>query len=112
MKDPEGWARRLEGIEADIVCVGHSHMQFNLMTKGVVVLNPGSVGQPRDGDPRAAYAIIDNGRIELKRIEYPIDRAIAAMDATDLPDRAKQLYAHGLRHGRLDAPADPGDAAG
>ena len=54
LKDPETWAKRLQNVDADIVCVGHSHMQFNLEVDGVVVLNPGSVGLPRDGDPRAA----------------------------------------------------------
>lgn len=101
MKDPGTWARRVSGMEADIVCVGHSHMQFNLVADGVVVLNPGSVGQPRDGDPRAAYAVIEDGRILLKRVEYPIEETIARMDATDLPDRAKRLYNEGLRLGRL-----------
>ena len=60
MTDRETWARRLQNVEADIVCVGHSHMQFNLRAEGIVVLNPGSVGHPRDGDPLAAYAIIDD----------------------------------------------------
>src|SRR4051812_6340195 len=60
MKDPETWAKRVQNVEADIVCVGHSHMQFNILAGRVVILNPGSVGQPRDGDPRAAYAIIDD----------------------------------------------------
>ncbi len=52
MRDPVLWAKRLQNVEADVVCVGHSHIQFNLQLDGVVVLNPGSVGQPRDGDPR------------------------------------------------------------
>ena len=51
LKDPEVWARRLQNVQADIVCVGHSHMQFNIQVNGTVVLNPGSVGLPRDGDP-------------------------------------------------------------
>ncbi|RUL88833.1 metallophosphoesterase family protein [Tautonia sociabilis] len=101
MKDPETWARRVDGAEADIVCVGHSHMQFNLVAGGVVVLNPGSVGQPRDGDPRASYAVIEDGKILLKRVPYPIAETIARMDATDLPEGAKRLYAEGLRLGRL-----------
>src|SRR5579859_593975 len=46
MKDRDTWARRLKNAGADIVCVGHSHMQFNLSVDDVVVLNPGSVGQP------------------------------------------------------------------
>jgi putative phosphoesterase len=101
MKDPETWARRVAGMEADIVCVGHSHMQFNLVADGVVVLNPGSVGQPRDGDPRAAYAVIEDGRILLKRVDYSIEQAITRTESTDLPDHAKWLYSEGLRLGRL-----------
>ncbi len=101
LNDPEAWSRRLEGVEADIVCVGHSHMQFNLSVNGTVVLNPGSVGQPRDGDPRAAYAIIEGSRIQLKRIEYPVDEAIASIKASDLPEAAKRISAEGLRMGKL-----------
>ena len=101
MDDAETWTRRLAGVEADIVCVGHSHMQFNLVAGGVVVLNPGSVGQPRDGDPRAAYAVIEDGQIDLKRIEYPIEETIARANASPLPERAKWLYSENLRQGRL-----------
>jgi putative phosphoesterase len=102
MKDPEAWERRLQNVEADIVCVGHTHMQFNLVVGGVVVLNPGSVGIPRDGDPRAAYAVIEENRIELKRVAYPIDETIARIAATGISDRAKQLLSECLRRGRMD----------
>ena len=111
----------MHNCDADIVCVGHSHMQFNLEVDGVVVVNPGSVGQPRDGDPRAAYAVIDDNKIELKRVAYPIDETIARIEASSLPERAKQIMIHSLRLGRLpgraaassDANADPdGDADG
>jgi putative phosphoesterase len=101
MKDPATWAKRLQSAEADIVCVGHSHMQFNLKVGEAIVLNPGSVGQPRDGDPRAAYAVIENGRIELRRAEYSIDDAIARVEAAPFPDRAKEMMVHCLREGRL-----------
>jgi putative phosphoesterase len=101
MKDPETWSKRLQSADADIVCVGHSHMQFNLMANGIVVLNPGSVGQPRDGDPRAAYAVIDNGKIELKRLAYPVEEAVDRVLASALEDRAKELMVHCLRNGRL-----------
>lgn len=101
LKDPGTWEKRLEGIEADIVCVGHSHMQFNLRVGDTIVLNPGSVGMPRDGDNRVGYAIIDGGRIELKRVEYPIEETIARILASPLPDRAKQTLAACLRLGRM-----------
>jgi putative phosphoesterase len=101
LKDPEVWARRLQNVEADIVCVGHSHMQFNLLVDGTVVLNPGSVGLPRDGDPRAAYAIINDNRIELKRVAYPVEQTIERIEAMPWPRRAKDLLEHVLRAGRL-----------
>jgi diadenosine tetraphosphatase ApaH/serine/threonine PP2A family protein phosphatase len=103
MKDPDTWARRVQHAEADIVCVGHSHMQFILTVDGVVVLNPGSVGQPRDGDPRAAYAVIEGDKIELKRVAYPIDDTVARIADSPLPAKAKEILAESLRLGRLPA---------
>jgi diadenosine tetraphosphatase ApaH/serine/threonine PP2A family protein phosphatase len=82
-------------------------MQFNLSVDGVVVLNPGSVGQPRDGDPRAAYAVIEDGKIALRRTEYPIEETIARLETSAVPDRAKQLFSQCLRLGRLpEMPAE------
>ncbi len=101
MNDVATWTRRLEGAHADIVCVGHSHMQFNIRAGTSVVINPGSVGNPRDGDPRAAYAIIDGNKIELKRVTYPIEETIARLEASNLPDQAKAMFRGCYRNGRL-----------
>ncbi len=60
------------------------------------LINPGSVGQPRDGDPRAAYAIADTDkrRIHLLRVEYPIEETQAKIIAAGLPEvLAKRLGA-------------------
>jgi putative phosphoesterase len=116
LKDAQTWARRIQNAEADVVCVGHSHLQFNLAVDGAVVVNPGSVGQPRDGDPRAAYAIIEDNKIELKRVAYPIEETVARIGDSPLPDRAKQLMIESLRLGRLPGATrpddDPPEAAG
>lgn len=101
LRDPELWSRRLQNVEADVVCVGHSHIQFNLMVGDTLVINPGSVGQPRDGDPRAAYAIIEDNKVELKRVAYPVEETVARVEASDLPERARQMLVHSFRHGRL-----------
>ena len=105
MLDPEAWAKRLQDSDADIVCVGHSHMQFNLRAGSSVVINPGSVGNPRDGDPRAAYAVIEGNKVELKRVEYPVEETIARIEASPLPDRAKQMFRDCYRTGRLHRPS-------
>ena len=97
--DPEAWRSRVEQIEADFVCVGHSHIQFHLNLDRCQLLNPGSVGQPRDGDPRAAYAIINDGRVELKRVEYDIPAAIEQLRSSGLETELVELASHVLRTG-------------
>jgi diadenosine tetraphosphatase ApaH/serine/threonine PP2A family protein phosphatase len=61
------------------------------------LVNPGSVGQPRDGDPRAAYAIVDTQErhVELIRLKYPIDKAQAKMIKVGLPQVLAQRLAVG-----------------
>jgi putative phosphoesterase len=108
LKDPQTWAKRVHNVEADVVCVGHTHMQFKIQVNNVVVLNPGSVGLPRDGDPRAAFAIIEDNKIELKRVEYPVEDTIARLEAMPWPRRAKDTMATVLRIGRLPLEADGG----
>lgn len=97
--DPEAWKQRLEGIEADYVCVGHSHLPFHLQLGSTQVINPGSVGQPRDGDWRASYAIIDNGQVSLHRVEYDLDACLRQMAQAGTPDWAVSLAGAVLRSG-------------
>lgn len=98
--DVDFWARRLENVAADVVCVGHTHIPYVLEVGNRLVINPGSVGQPRDGDPRASYAIIDDRRVELKRVEYPIEDAIRVITDSNVPEQAKALLAQVLRTGK------------
>jgi diadenosine tetraphosphatase ApaH/serine/threonine PP2A family protein phosphatase len=57
--------------------------------EGRMLLNPGSVGQPRDGDPRASYLVLDTerGTAAWGRVVYDIDAVQAAMRAAGLPNR-------------------------
>jgi predicted phosphodiesterase len=71
------------------------------LAAGSWLINPGSVGQPRDGDPRAAYAIIDDNRVELKRIRYPVEETIERLERLRLPDRAKVMFRAAYTDGRL-----------
>jgi predicted phosphodiesterase len=107
LKDPGLWAKRLHNVEADIVCVGHTHMQFKLEVNGTLVLNPGSVGLPRDGDPRAGFALIEDGKVEMKRVDYEVEQTVARVQAMPWPRRAKEIMAFVLRTGRLPDLAGP-----
>lgn len=58
---------------------GHTHVQTLVDFGEKIYCNPGSVGQPRDGDPRAAFAIYNNGQIILKRVKYDINNIAEEM---------------------------------
>lgn len=72
---------------------GHSHKQKKESNGIITYCNPGSVGQPRDYDSRAAYAILSKGELTLYRVEYDIDATARAMDAAGFNDYFyKNLY--------------------
>jgi predicted phosphodiesterase len=103
----------LDATAAPVVLVGHSHVALAISRRGGGVakggteidlasdrwlLNPGSVGQPRDGDPRAAFLLLDleAGRASFRRVEYPIERTQAEMDDRGLPRALADRLAHGV----------------
>ncbi len=98
--DPDFWSRRLQNVDADVICVGHTHHPYVLEVGGKLVINPGSVGQPRDGDPRASYAIIQDYSVELKRREYPIEDTVAVIRASSLADSVKDMLTEVFRRGQ------------
>jgi putative phosphoesterase len=97
--DPDSWGRRLQHVDADVICVGHTHQPYVLEVGNKLVINPGSVGQARDGDPRASYAIIEDYKVDLRRIEYPVEDTIAIIHASSLPDLAKEMLTEIFRTG-------------
>lgn len=102
--DVDFWARRLQDVDAQVVCVGHTHHPYVLEVGDKLVINPGSVGQPRDGDPRASYAIIEDQRVELRRIEYPVEETVKTVWESSLPEPAKALLAEVFRTGSMAKP--------
>lgn len=79
----------LKADDCDILVLGHTHVQFKKDYPEGIILNPGSVGQPRDGDPRAAFAVLDTetGKIKLERASYDIEKVIEDMLAAHLPEK-------------------------
>lgn len=69
--------------DADIILMGHTHKPFLREADGKLLVNVGSVGQPRDGIPEVSYAVIEEGRVELRRTAYDVERAAARV--RDLP---------------------------
>jgi diadenosine tetraphosphatase ApaH/serine/threonine PP2A family protein phosphatase len=105
----------LEAMDARVGAIGHSHVALwfrrdesgkvsgataepdseHDLSRGSWLVNPGGVGQPRDGDPRAAWLLLDTGtwKATWRRVEYPIDEAARAIQEAGLPqDLADRLY--------------------
>jgi diadenosine tetraphosphatase ApaH/serine/threonine PP2A family protein phosphatase len=68
-----------------IAVYGHIHQSFVRFLPGLTVINTGSVSQSFDGDPRASYLLIDDGKPIVRRVEYDIEREINAIGASGLP---------------------------
>ncbi len=85
---PNEFTPELLGDE-EVLVMGHTHVQHAETYPDGVVVNPGSVGQPRDGDPRAAFAVVDptTHEVDLHRVSYDIDRVVDAVKAAGLPER-------------------------
>jgi putative phosphoesterase len=77
----------LDLAKSDFLVLGHTHVPFVKSLDMGTVINPGSVGQPRDGDPRASIMVYDHKlrRFEVKRLAYDIDAVAEAMRSSDLP---------------------------
>jgi predicted phosphodiesterase len=101
-----------------LVLVGHSHVALALVLAGARLegglapadteldlaagerwlLNPGSVGQPRDGDPRAAYLVLDLAARQalFRRVPYPVERTQAEIRERGLPETLAERLEHGV----------------
>lgn len=82
-------------LEGKIFVTGHTHLQSLQHFGGKTYCNPGSVGQPRDGDPKAAFAVYNGSDFELHRVEYDMQKVFDLMDAAGFND----YYYGGLKTG-------------
>lgn len=87
--------------ERDYVLIGHSHKPFIKTAGNTTFLNPGSVGQPRDFNPRASYAVIKDGVPSIKRVSYDIERTVNELERSALPKKltsklSSMLYVGGI----------------
>jgi putative phosphoesterase len=68
----------------DVIILGHTHLPLLRQLDNALVVNPGSVGQPKHGDPRAAYAIWEDGVVTLHRTVYSVEETMQDLQTTDL----------------------------
>ena len=107
---PDDFCRKMAAMagmkSGDLIAFGHTHLAWHRVVDGMHFVNTGSVGRPKDGDPRAGYAFLDIASdgatgVRHERVAYDVARASAAIRASSLPAE----FANYLESGgsRLDA---------
>ncbi|MEX1185270.1 MAG: metallophosphoesterase family protein [Gemmatimonadaceae bacterium] len=100
---PDDFCRKmaaLAGLKAgDVLAFGHTHKLWHRVVDGIHFVNAGSVGRPKDGDPRACYVTVDLAGpapvVEFIRVEYDIERAARAITDAGLPREFADLLRSG-----------------
>ena len=114
-REEKSLLRILENADAEVLCFGHTHKPYHRVLKSETesgsyyrhAVNIGSIGKPKDGDPRGAYVLLhfderssplraESLRVEFVRFDYDIEKAARAVEESPLPD----AYAAALRLAR------------
>lgn len=90
------------GLRAgDVIAFGHTHKPWHRTVAGIHFVNTGSVGRPKDGDPRAGYVLLALGdgepRVEHVRVGYDVERTVAGVRAAGLPEEFVEFLRTGGR---------------
>jgi putative phosphoesterase len=81
----ERWLSAVGGLAGRVVLVGHTHLAFVRPVGGGLVINPGSIGMPKDGHPSGSYAIIEDRAVRFCRVLYDPEPMIARLRSLGLP---------------------------
>ncbi len=86
-KPDSTFARIAAGANAEVIACGHTHRPYEKTVAGAWFINDGSAGKPKDGDPRACWALVDGvaRSVEFRRVEYDVEQTAQAILASDLP---------------------------
>ena len=95
-----GMERLMDAAGADVLVCGHTHLPYHrVLGSGRHVINAGSVGKPKDNDPRACYlTLAAEGRelfVEFIRAPYDVEQAAQAIEATEMPDEFAEMLRQG-----------------
>jgi putative phosphoesterase len=93
------FAGEVARVSCDILLVGHTHRPLCRRVAETTVFNPGSVGQPSDGDARASYGVWQDGRLEVKRVSYSVEQTIRGLETLGLAESVLRPLVTILRTG-------------
>lgn len=88
-----------DGLTADVIVLGHTHLPAIRRFDGRLIVNPGSLGQPRYGAPDATYAVWDDGNLQIKHLHYDHEATISKLRLMPLSPETADLLARLLENG-------------
>ena len=97
----EQWEKEVVWIDADVLLVGHTHTPFVRRIGKTMIVNPGSLGQPKTGRPFACYALWEDGRVSLKEYPYPVEETIRQIRTMPVPAGDQDALIEVLQTGEL-----------
>jgi putative phosphoesterase len=103
------WLADEVGSGINIELVGHTHVPFRRFLETRLVVNPGSVGQPKHGRAEACYAIWQDGMISLESVAYDVEQTVEKLRRLSFSARVFEDLAFVLRNG--SAPTAPTDSS-
>lgn len=100
---PDDFCRKMAALaglkDGDVLAFGHTHKPWHRVVDGIHFVNTGSVGRPKDRDPRACYVTVDLAGeapvVDFVRVEYDIERAARAIAGAGLPEAFAALLRSG-----------------
>jgi putative phosphoesterase len=95
--------KEVDGIDADFILLGHTHLPLLRTINGKTIVNPGSIGQPRHGDSRLSYAVWEDGHIKFHRLSYDVNRTVNLLKKAPLSEPVISQLTEILRTGGAKA---------
>jgi len=81
LPDSERWVEECRFAAADVLLTGHTHIACEIRVENTLLVNPGSLGQPKSGAPRACYAVFEDGNFSLRSFAYPVNKTAEKIHA-------------------------------
>lgn len=101
--DSPDWIGEVRTLSADVLLVGHTHAPFMRRIGNCLIVNPGSLGQPKTGKPDACYALWEDGSFHLKSFRYPVAKTVAKLRALSLSQEVEEDLIAVLETGSVKA---------
>jgi len=98
-KDSPQWQAECNRAAADCLFVGHTHVPFVCRLGTCTVVNPGSLGQPKNGCAEACYAVWEDGVIHLRSYAYPVERTVKQIRAMPVDAEVREFLVNVLETG-------------